>query len=200
VAAAVRAIFTAACALWACSACGRKPDSVDAVEQRAASALPPSALPPNAVNTPSPSAAPLAGEDPEWEHVTIEDEVPLCVFADHLQRGDALFLEDVHRQTLHADSSVVFGTFAPGCQNEACDALPTHSCWVDATEPSTLVVHSSLSFKHKLGAVCTKDCRPVVAGCETPVLKAGKYTVKYGTRIFSLRVPSVMSKPCFELD
>jgi hypothetical protein len=38
----------------------------------------------------------------------------------------------------------------------------------------------------------------VVAGCETDVLKAGEYTVKYGGRTFSLRVPSVLRDPCLK--
>jgi hypothetical protein len=32
------------------------------------------------------------------------------------------------------------------------------------------------------------------------VLKAGKYSVKYGARTFNLRVPSVMRTPCFKMD
>ena len=35
----------------------------------------------------------------------------------------------------------------------------------------------------------------MIAGCETDVLKAGEYTVKYGKRTFGLRIPSVMVSP-----
>jgi hypothetical protein len=50
------------------------------------------------------------------------------------------------------------------------------------------------------GSVCTKDCHPVIAGCETEVIKAGDCTVKYGRRTLGLRVPSVMSDPCLRRD
>ncbi len=127
------------------------------------------------------------------------DEIPLCVFSDHDERGNALFLKDVHRQKLSAGAKVVFGTFAPGCVAEACDAIPTEMCWVDGEAPRTLVVHSLLSLRHKQGSACSSECRPIVAGCESPPLAAGKYTVKYGTRSFELRVPSVVGSPCFDL-
>ena len=191
--------FVAACGLWACSSCERERPGVKPAWQDAVSA--PDSPTQGAVNAAAPvaAAAPSDGAT-EWDKVKLEDEVPLCVFADHTERGNALFLQDVREQTLSADSRVVFGTFAPGCQNEACDSAPTHQCWVDSEEPSTLVVHSRLSFEHKRGTVCTKDCHPVVAGCETDVLKAGTYTVKYGERTFSLRVPSVLSDPCFKRE
>jgi hypothetical protein len=161
----------------------------------------PSLPTPGVVKAPAPvaAAAPSNGAT-QWDEVKLEDEVPLCVFADHGERAKAPFLADVRKQTLHASSSVVFGAFAPGCQNEACDAVPTLQCWVDTEKPNTLVVHSRLSSKHKRGTLCTKDCRPVLAGCETEVLNAGKYIVKYGGRSFSLRVPSVMRAPCFKLE
>jgi hypothetical protein len=152
------------------------------------------------VSAAAPAASVSSDGATEWDKVKLEDEVPLCVFANHGERGKALFLQDVRQQTLRANSRVVFGTFPPGCQNEACDAAPTLQCWVDSEEPNTLVVHSRLSFEHKRDAVCIKDCRPVVAGCETEVLKAGKYTVKYGGRVFGLRVPSVMRVPCFKME
>jgi hypothetical protein len=146
------------------------------------------------------SAAAAPSDGANWDSVKLEDEVPLCVFAGHVERGEAPFLRDVRPQTLRANARVVFGTFAPGCENEACDSPPTHQCWVESEEPNTLVVHSRLSFEHKRGTVCTTDCRPVAAGCETEVLKRGKYTVKYGARSFSLRVPSVLGSPCFHLE
>jgi hypothetical protein len=135
----------------------------------------------------------------EWEKVRLEDEAPLCVFAGHGERGDALSLGDVRKQTLHANSRVVFGTFSPNCISEACDAVPSHQCWVDSEQPNTLVVHSRLTFEHKRGTACDTDCSPIVAGCETEALKPGKYTVKYGARSFSLQVPSTVREPCFKL-
>ncbi len=178
--------FATACGLWACNTS----DSV----KRVVAGLDAGRL--AVVVTAATSAASSDG-GAVWDQVRIEDHVPLCVFPDHLARGDAVFLQDVHEQTLHADSRVVFGAFPPGCQNEACDSAPTLQCWVVREEPDTIVIHSRISFGHKRGAVCTKDCRPVVAGCETDVLKAGKYTVRYGERTFSLQVPSVMRDPCF---
>jgi hypothetical protein len=190
-----------ACGLWACSSSKREPTEAKPVAQRAISA--PSAPPQAVVKTAAaPTAATPVPSDgaAEWDSVKLEDEVPLCVFADLGERAKAPFLKDVRRQTLTADSRAAFGTFAPGCLNEACDAVPTLQCWVEREQPNTLVVHSRLSLKHKRGTACTKDCRPVIAGCETEVLKAGKYSVKYGPRVFSLRVPGVMRAPCFKLE
>jgi hypothetical protein len=194
-----RAVLVAACGLWACNPDGRERTGVWSEAQHGVSVPDPPAR--GAVDDAT-ASVPAASFDgaAEWDKVTLEDAVPLCVFADHVERGHALFLPDVGTQTLGADSRVVFGTFAPGCQNEACDAPPTLQCWVDGEAPGTLVVHSRLSSEHKRGSVCTKDCHPVIAGCETEVLKAGEYTVRYGKRTFGLRIPSVMSDPCLERD
>jgi hypothetical protein len=189
------AFLVAAWGLWACCS-GCEPASAKPVEHHAVSAS--DSPTQGAVNATAPAAAAVSPDGAtEWDKVNLEDEGPLCVFADHIERGNALFLQDVREQTLSADSTVVFGTFAPGCQNEVCDSPPTLQCWVDGEEPNTLVVHSRLFFEHKRGTVCTKDCHPVLAGCETGVLKAGTYTVKYGGRTFGLRVPSVIRDPCF---
>jgi hypothetical protein len=133
----------------------------------------------------------------ETDSVKLEDELPLCAFADYSARADAPTLRDVRKQTLRANSRIVFGTYSPVCLNEACDAVPTQQCWVYSQNSDTLVVHSRQTYQHKRGTVCTQDCQPVLAGCETEVLKAGTYTIKYGTRVFSLRLPSVMRAPCF---
>jgi hypothetical protein len=194
-----RAILVATCGLWACNSDGRERDSV---KPEAACAVPLAESPTRAaVNDAAPAVAAASSNGAVvWDKVKVEDDVPLCVFADHVERGNATFLKDVRKQTLSADSRVVFGTFAPGCQNEECDAPPTLQCWVDGEGPNMLVVHSRLSSEHKRGSICAKDCHPVIAGCETAVLKAGDYTVRYGKRTFGLRVPSVMSDPCLKRD
>jgi hypothetical protein len=149
---------------------------------------------------PAPSA--FTDSRAKWDKVKLEDDVPLCVFADPDQRAEARFLKDVGKQTLRAKTKVTFGAFPPGCMNEACDAIPSLQCWVDdpGEGSDTLVVHSFLSFDHKPGSICTTDCRPVMAGCDTPVLAPGNYTVKYGRRTFTLRIPSVLRTPCFKMD
>jgi hypothetical protein len=184
-----------ACGLWSCDSQNAKRVSVAAAPSLSAAAS-------SSQSTPSAATtgAHAPFDAPEWDAVKLVDEIPLCVFSDHEARGDALSSKDVHRQKLSAGAKVVFGTFTPGCMAEACDAIPTETCWVDSEGPETLVVHSLLSFRHKHGSVCTDECRPIVAGCESPApLAPGKYTVKYGSRSFSLRVPSVVSSPCFDL-
>lgn len=136
-----------------------------------------------------------------WDKLRYEDEVPLCVFTDHQHRDTTEYLKDVKKQTLKADSRIVFGAFPADCISEECDAVPTLECWVDPGEqPTTLVVHTRFRYEHKQGTACSTNCSPIMAGCETPVLKAGNYTVKYGARSFPLRIPSVVRKPCFELS
>ena len=192
--------LVAACGLWACSSCERERPSAKPAGQDAVSA--PDSPTPGAVNAAARVAAAASPDGAtEWDKVKLEDEVPLCVFSDHTERGNTLFLQDVREQTLSADSRVVFGTFGIGVPERGMRLRPaTQQCWVDSEEPSTLVVHSRLSFEHKRGTVCTKDCHPVVAGCETDVLKAGTYTVKYGDLTFSLRVPSVLRDPCLKRE
>lgn len=179
--------------LWSCDSQNAK--RATAPSPSASAAASSSQSTPSAVATGA--AAPF--DAPDWDAVRLVDEIPLCVFSDHEARGNALFSKDVHRQKLNAGAKVVFGTFAPDCMAEACDAIPTETCWVDSEGPDTVVVHSLLSFRHKHGATCTADCRPIIAGCETPsALAPGKYTVKYGSHTFSLRVPSVVNTPCFD--
>ena len=64
----------------------------------------------------------------------MDDQVPLCVFESFVAREQATFLHEVKKQTLRADSSVVFGAFGPWCINEACDDRPSLQCRADLEE------------------------------------------------------------------
>ena len=191
-----RIVLLTACSLFA-GGCGKRVAEPEGRQTRSSPA--PSAA---SAGSAAASAAPAgpAGDAPPVDKVRIDDDVPLCVFSDYDERERAMLIENVHKVKVRAGSTVVMGAFAPGCINEACYAIPTLQCWIDSATPDGFVVHSHFSADHKRGTVCTKDCRRVTAGCETPVLKAGTYTVKYGKRTFSLRVPSVMKDPCFKLD
>lgn len=186
-----------ACVLTACSPAREKPAAAAPSVDAAATA-------PGPVAPPAPEEAAAPEPNPRavgWDKLRLEDDVPLCVFADHARRNQADFLSDVRPQRLAADHSVVFGAFAPGCIAEACHAAPTLECWVDpGPEPATLVVHTRFSYEQKQGTACTQDCQPITAGCETAALKAGTYAVRYGRRSFPLRVPSVARQPCFALE
>jgi hypothetical protein len=191
--------FAAVCGLLVCGCGAREAVSVEPLAQHTITVA--AAPKPHAVDAAAPTAAaaPPDAATP-LESVKLEDVLPLCAFADWSERAKAPALRDVRKQTLLANTRLVFGTYASVCLNEACDALPTHQCWVDHAESNTLVVHSRLSYQHKRGTVCAKDCQPLAAGCETEVLEAGQYTIKYGARTFTLRVPSVMRTPCFKLE
>lgn len=145
----------------------------------------------------APVAAPAVLEPkPGWSKLLVTDDVPLCAFADEHERGKALFVEQVRKQTLRANTPVTFGVFPPGCLNAACDDVPLLQCWVEA-EGSTLTVHSRFASVHKDGSSCSQDCLEVDSACETPALPPGKYTVRYGAKQFELRIPSVLRTPCF---
>ncbi|MFM2415568.1 MAG: hypothetical protein RL385_291, partial [Pseudomonadota bacterium] len=45
---------------------------------------------------------------------------------------------------------------------------------------------------------CTENCREVIAGCETPPLEAGSYTVKYAAKTYPLSIPSTPKTPCLQ--
>jgi hypothetical protein len=134
---------------------------------------------------------------PGWSKLDLVDTLPICVFADHDAREAALHIELAKKkQSLKADSTVVFGVYPQRCLNIDCDARPNLQCWVEL-EGDTLHVHSRFFSFHKDGSTCTKDCLEVDSSCETPELKAGKYTVQHGDKTYTLQIPSVVKQPCF---
>jgi hypothetical protein len=182
-----------------CGECGDPPMPRTAPVERAESLEQPQ---PSAPSDPEALAAaePEPAEQwprPGWHAVSVENDVPLCVFASHQARAQADFVEQAEKQKLRAGSSVVFGAFAGYCVNEACDDRPSLQCWVER-EGKTLVVHSRYWGDRKDGAKCENvTCRPIIAGCETPPLEAGEYTVRHGDVRFQLRIPSELREPCF---
>jgi hypothetical protein len=188
------------CALG-CSTCGKHEDA----PPPAAASQPLAADKPAAQAAPAKPAAPkepTAAQKygyprPGWTAISVHDDVPLCLFTDYEAHFRAKFVEEVERQKLTANHSVVIGAFSGWCVNEACDDLPSLQCSVKR-EGNTLIVHSKYWGARKNGSTC-KDvpCRPVTAGCETPALEPGIYTVKHGEMSFEFRIPTVLREPCF---
>lgn len=156
----------------------------------------PAAPPPTAAKR-GPSSDFVGYPKPGWSKLKLQDTLPLCVFADATAREQAPFLEQVKKQQLKANQSVVFGAFGPYCINEACDDLPSLQCVVDR-EGKTLKVRARYIGYHKDGTTCSDDCRQVTAGCETPKLEPGRYKVQYGDETYTLKIPSVMRSPCLK--
>jgi hypothetical protein len=173
-----------------------KKDNPSEVPATPAAAAPPAAA--AAAPTGGPSSDFIGYPKAGWSKLKLQDTLPLCVFSDVLEREKAKFLNQVTKQNLKADHSVVFGAYGPYCINPACDDLPSLQCAVDR-EGQTLTVQARYIGYHKDGATCTEGCAEVTAGCSTPNLEPGKYTVKYGEHTFALQIPSVMRKPCFDL-
>jgi hypothetical protein len=142
-------------------------------------------------NAPSPEF-PKAG----FSEVRVIDEAPLCVFPSYQEFRKVKFPEQAKEQTLQAGSKVVFGAFAPWCVNENCDQRPSLQCEAKVHGES-IVVTSKYWGDHKDGAKCTSNCRSITAGCPTPELKEGLYTVHHGKKQFELQIPTVLDKPCF---
>jgi hypothetical protein len=196
--------LTAALALSGCNKIQLE-EPPPAEKQALKPAEPPAAAPP----APPPAAAPKPEPDAPSEHpagypregwskVSEKDNLPLCVFSDLTTRAQAKTLKDVKPVKLRADSSITFGAFGPSpCIHESCDQLPTLQCYVDQ-EGTDLIVHTQYSGYHKDGSTCTENCREVTAGCDTPVLKAGTYTVKHGAKSYKLKLPSTPKSPCFD--
>jgi hypothetical protein len=159
---------------------------------------------------PAPPEAPSPAEDPDlyglkkkfpregWSSRRLQDALPLCVFPSSDERVKAQYLKDVRPQKLSANSPVFFGVFPLGCLNEKCDARPLIQCSAEQ-QGNTLVVSSHFFAFNKDGSDCTQaeECMEVDSSCPTPVLKAGKYTVRYGAKTFKLQIPSVLKDPCF---
>jgi hypothetical protein len=131
-----------------------------------------------------------------WRKRVVEDEGPLCIGATYYEVDRADSIEKVRKQKLQAGMPVAFETYGPGCINEACVQLPTLQCSAER-DGNTLVVHSRYNGYHKDDATCDQECRPVYTGCETPILEAGRYTVRYGEKTFQLKIPSTLKDPCF---
>jgi len=102
----------------------------------------------------------------------------------------------IHEEYLRAGASVIFGAFPSWCVNEACDDRPSMQCWIEM-QGKTIVVNTRFFGDHKDGSTCTETCRPVTAGCETPPLEAGTYTIQQGEQSWQLKIPGVLRKPCF---
>ena len=131
-----------------------------------------------------------------WSKVKLVDQVPLCVFASDLDRDKAPFVKQVPKKPkLKAGEPATFGVYGPGCVQETCDQLPTLQCWVER-EGNTLKVFSRYSAYHKDGSECSEGCREITAGCPTPPLEAGKYTVQHGEKTWELRVPGAQRVAC----
>jgi hypothetical protein len=192
----VRALTLLSCWLLGCSDCNRSdgPSAapIESAEQPAALAQ--DAPEPASPRPPEPDKP---WPKPGWTAISVDNDVPICVFADFAERHRAQSLEQVEPQKLRAGASVVMGAFGPWCVNEACDLRPSLQCAV-ARGGNTLTLRSRYWGDRKDGATCEGvPCRPITAGCETPALESGVYTVVHGERSFDFRVPGVLSSPCF---
>ncbi|HEY2736185.1 MAG TPA: hypothetical protein VGI70_19440 [Polyangiales bacterium] len=184
-----------------CSACNRIPEPVPSnAEPPAQSASTPSAAAaPSNLAVPEQSVASRDGPGfprPGWSKRVVEDGGPICAVETYAEVDRASSVDKARPQKFQAGMPIAFETYGPGCINEACVQLPTVQCVVEA-DGHTLVVHSRYNGYHKDGAICERDCRPVYAGCETPILQAGKYTVHYGPTTFQLKIPGKLQDPCF---
>jgi len=58
-------------------------------------------------------------------------------------------------------------------------------------EGTTITVEASATVRSKTGrnVACTADCNSVTAGCDTPPLTPGTYTLVYGEDSMELMVP-----------
>jgi hypothetical protein len=150
-----------------------------------------------------PTSAEPSGESPDslpkpgWSNVTIDQEVPICVFPSYAAHFEAKFLKDVKKQTLRADNTLVIGAFGPWCVNEGCDDIPSLQCFAERSG-NTINVRTHYWGLRKDNSSCKGVvCRPVSAGCETPKLEAGTYTIVHGDKSYKLKIPSTLRSPCF---
>jgi hypothetical protein len=134
-----------------------------------------------------------------WPAFNRRDDVPVCLFADSDQWWSAKFLKDVKKSvSLRADRELVLGTYAPGCASKECVLEPTLQCWVDV-DGKVLTVHTKYSGWRHADRKCSSECESVTAECETAALAAGTYTLVYGARKKTVRIPSVVRPACFGL-
>jgi hypothetical protein len=195
--------LTLALSLTAALSCTRKipePEPVPA---------PPAALSTSAPAEPAAAPAPEPKRGPSedfigypkegWSKLKLQDTLPLCVFENALERDNAKFVTQAKTQKLKANQPVTFGAYGPYCINPQCDDLPTLQCVVDR-EGNTLKVTARYIGYHKDGSTCSDECREVMAGCDTPSLEPGKYTVQYGDQTYALKIPSTLKDPCYKKE
>jgi hypothetical protein len=152
----------------------------------------------------SKSGTPSAEQKPEnpfelkpgWSKFTMENEIPICVFPSEEERYKAKFIEQVQQMPLPANAPITIGSYAPMCMSTECYDLPLMECWI-TREGKTLNVHTRFIAHHKDGATCSENCKSVTAGCNTPKLEPGTYTIKHGQKSFQLHIPSTPRKMCF---
>lgn len=144
---------------------------------------------------PSEVAAPATPKE-GWSEVSVQNTLPLCVFADERARESVKTLVEVKKQVLRADQPAVFGVFAPACINPECNELSTLQCSVERSGNTLRLQTRYLGF-HKDGTNCRDECRSATAGCESPVLEPGEYTLEYGGTTVPLKIPSSLNMPCF---
>jgi hypothetical protein len=192
--------------LSAAVSCSRKVPEPEPVS------APPAALTTSEPAQPAASTPPLPAAKPPgpsedfvgypkegWSKLKLQDTLPLCVFSNAQERENAKVVEQAKKQQLKANQSVVFGAFGPYCINPQCDDLPTLQCSVKR-DGSTLTVRANYIGYHKDGTTCSEDCGEVIAGCETPSLEPGKYTIQYGDNSYALKIPSTLKSPCFKKE
>ncbi|HET8937090.1 MAG TPA: hypothetical protein VFN67_26795 [Polyangiales bacterium] len=182
------------CSLIAAVGCKARIPEPEPVKPSAAAPV----VPPAAASTPSSTPEPLEPAQPKegWREVTVENTLPLCVFANASERANAKSVEQVQRQVLGADRPVTFGVFGPPCMNPKCDEQKTLQCSVERSGNNLRLQTRYVGF-HNDGATCSDACRQETAGCESPVLEPGEYTLEYGPNQIPLKIPSALNKPCF---
>lgn len=195
--------LTLAISLTAALSCTRKIPEPEPVPAQ------PAALSNSAPAEPTPAPEPEKKRGPSedfigypkegWTKLKLQDTLPLCVFENAIERDHAKFVDQVKKPTLKANQPVTFGAFGPYCINPQCDDLPTLQCTVDR-DGNTLKVRARYIGYHKDGATCSDECREVMAGCDTPSLEPGKYTVQYGDQTYALKIPSTLKEPCYKKE
>jgi hypothetical protein len=150
---------------------------------------------------PKPGVSPEAAEKPKpkegWREVSQQNNLPLCVFGSASEREKVTAPAQVKKQVLRGDLPIVFGVFAPHCINPKCHELSTLQCSVERSGNTLRLQTRYLGF-HKDGTTCREDCRDATAGCASPVLEPGEYTLEYGGTEIPLKIPSSINMPCFK--
>lgn len=147
---------------------------------------------------------PAAPPPPSWlkpgyREFMRHDDAQLCVFSSFLEHDTSRDLPAAKRQKLAAGKPVVFGAYPGYCVREGCDDRPSIECSVER-DGMQLTVHSRYWGARKPGSDCGDvDCHWVAAGCQSPPLERGTYTVRHGGTERTLRIPATLRKPCLDL-
>jgi hypothetical protein len=89
--------------------------------------------------------------------------------------------------TKSASGGVLVKSYFGSCYSSSCSRAEGLECHVEIEDGRILVSSRGAVTTH--GGTCTADCHTYSTDCDVGALEPGEYTVKYGARSATLKIP-----------